>query len=559
MLKIKKSLALGVVGVILASSILSGCGAANNATPGATTGTDKPKVGGTFTNWTPTDPKSLDPALAGDVVTYDMVLTMFDGLLNWDKSQKNLVADLATDMPTVSADGLTYTFKIRPGVTFSNGDPLTADDVVYSYNRLADPAIKSSGASYYGMIKGFNDVNSGKTKTLSGVVKKDDSTVDFVLTAPNRAFLDVVAMPYAFIVNKKTTSALANPADFSKNPIGTGPFTFVEWKKGTDVKVVKNDKYFLKDSDGTKLPYLDAIVWNLGYPNTTGILKFKNKEQDYTTIPSPDFVSTSNDPVLGKQIVSGTQNDVWYLFANNTMKPFDNLQVRKALEYAIDKTALLKLINNRGQAANEMLPPGIPSFKANPSGYTYDQAKAKQLLADAGYPNGLPDEYTLTYNTTPTGDTLMTNIQQQLATVGIKVKLQGVPFAQYLDIVQNGKEQLAYGGWLQDYPDPDDFLNVLFNSAGIPAQNNWAYKNTTVDKLLNDGIKNPDLTKEIANYQTAEKQIMDDAAIVPIYHSKLFFLIQPWVHNAPVLTVFPYFDYRTLWIDSAAKTAAGAK
>ncbi|HUX46512.1 MAG TPA: ABC transporter substrate-binding protein, partial [Desulfosporosinus sp.] len=458
-----------------------------------------------------------------------------------------------------STDGLTYTFKLRQGVNFSNGDPLTADDVVYSFNRLAAPATKSSGASYFFMIQGFQDVNSGKATTLSGVVKKDDSTVEFHLIAPNRAFLDVVAMPYAFIVDKKTTSALANQADFSKNPIGTGPYKFVEWKQGQDVKVVKNDKYFMKDSDGSQLPYLDSIVWNLGYPNTTALLKYKNNEQDYSTIPAPDFVNTINDPTIGKEVVSGTQNDVWYLFANNVMKPFDKLQVRQALEYAIDKTAILKLINNRGQAAAEMLPPGIPGYKENPSGYTYDQAKAKQLLSDAGYPNGLPDTYTLTYNTTPTGDTMMANIQEQLAAVGIKIKLQGVPFAQYLDIVQNGKEQLAYGGWLQDYPDPDDFLNILFNSAGIPAQNNWGYNNPASDKIWNDAIKNPDLSKELTNYQTSEKQIMDAAAIVPIYHSKTFMLVKPWVHNAPVLTVFPYFDYRYLWVDSAAKTAAGGK
>lgn len=559
MRRVKKWATMGVAFSLLLTTVLTGCGSQNVAsTTSATSGADTPQKGGTFINWMKDDPRSLDPAHCGDTQSYDVQMNIYDGLLTFDQSGKKVIPDLAAQMPTISNGGKTYTFVLRKDIKFHNGDPLTADDVVYSFNRLASKDIASEGESYFSMIQGMDDVSKGKATTVSGVVKKDDNTVEFDLTAPNRTFLDVMALPYAFIVDKKYTAALPNQADLSTKPIGTGPFKFVSWQRGQELKLVRNDNYFMKDSQGQQLPYLDGITWKMGYDDPVAFLKFKNKEQDYTWIPTSEYVNVINDPVLKKDVVSIVQNDFWYFAANEKVKPFDNPKVRQALEYGIDKTALLKLINGRGVIANEILPPNMPGYKENPAGYSYDLNKAKSLMAEAGYPNGLPGEYPVIYRQSQITDTLMVNLQAQLAKLGIKVKLQAVPFPQYLDNVTQGKSTLLLGHWAQDYPDPDDFLNILFNSNQIPSNNLQEYSNPEVDKQLNALSQEPDLDKAIPGYQAVEKTILQDGAEVPLYHDKAEYLLQPWVH-AQLHSVFPYFYYLTAWIDQKAEQQAKGK
>jgi len=390
------------------------------------------------------------------------------------------------------------------------------------------------------------------------VVKKDDNTIEFDLTAANRTFLDVIALPYAFIVDKKYTSGLTDQANLSTNPIGTGAFKFVSWKRGQELQLARNNQYFMKDAAGQQLPYLDGITWKMGYDDPVAFLKFKDKEQDYSWIPTSEYVNVISDPVLKKDVVSLVQNDVWYFAANNKVKPFDNEKLRQALEYAIDKQALLKLINNRGVAAGEILPPNMPGYKANPAGYTYDLAKAKSLMAEAGYANGLPGEYPVIYRQSQITDTLMVNIQAQLAQIGIKIKLNAVPFPQYLDVVTQGKATLLLGHWAQDYPDPDDFLNILFNTSQIPSNNIEGYSNPQVDKQLDALSQEPNLDKAIPGYQAVEKTILEQGADVPLYHDKAEYLLQPWVH-AQLHSVFPYFYYLTAWIDQKAEQQAKGK
>ncbi|CAA7600361.1 Solute-binding protein family 5 domain [Acididesulfobacillus acetoxydans] len=552
---------VAVAGVLLMATVLTGCGSQNNGTQPQknTAAVGKPQMGGTYLTYWQDDPKSLDPAQCGDVETYDFLETMFDGLLTWDQSGKKIIPDLAEAMPTVSNNGTTYTFKLRQGITFTNGDPLTADDVVYTFNRLAAHATASVGASYYTMIKGFNEMQAGHAKTLAGVKAVDKYTVQFDLTQANRTFADVIAMPFAYIVDKKVVSALANPyssADFSKDPVGTGPFKFVEWKKGQIVKVVRNPHYFMKDQYGQQLPYLAGITWKLGIDDPIAFMKFKDKELDFSRIPAAEFVNTINNPAMKPDIRTLVANDLWYFYVNNADPPFNKPLVRQALEYAINKQDVLKTVNNRGVEANEILPPNMPGYKANPAGYSYDLAKAKKLLSEAGYPKGLPGTYDLIYTKAAANDPIVANIQAQLKQIGMNVQLRGLPFPQYLNTIQTGKAVVSYGGWVQDYPDPDDFLDILFNSAGIPSQNNWEYKNATVDKLLNEAVQNPNLDQVIPTYHKIEKQIMEDAAIVPIYHSKVFRVVQPWVENANLHPVYCYFDYTHLWINQKAEKAA---
>lgn len=547
----QKKVALFLAIIVLAGTMITGCNSKNQVQADL-----PPQMGGTFISWMQNDPESLDPIYCKDTNSYNVQQNIYDGLLAWDKSGKNIVPDLASSMPTVSANGLIYTFKLRKNVKFHNGDPFTADDVVYSFNRLGNKDSASPGEAYYSIIQGMDAAYQGKASTISGIKKLNNYTVQFTLRYPSRTFLDVVAMPYAYIVDKKYTSALARPSELSQQPVGTGPFKFVEWNKGQDIKLQRNSTYFLKDSHGNQLPYLDGITWNLGYDVSTAYSNFKNKQLDFSTIPAADFTSTMNNTQLKNDVVSLVQNSVWYLGANNQVKPFDNRKVRQALEYAIDKNSIIDLIDNRGAVANEILPPNMPGYQANPAGYTYNQAKAKRLLAEAGYSKGLPGEYSLIYEQRLDRNVIAANLQSQLANVGIKVKLQPVSKSQYFSTIRKGTETLMLGGWLQDYPDPDNILNQLFNSSQIPGNNNVQYRNPDVDKQLNALSKKVNLQQAIHGYNLVEKTIMQDAAVVPLYHERYYYLVQPWVHNAQLHPVYPYFYYLTMWIDQQSENTA---
>ncbi|KLU58887.1 periplasmic murein peptide-binding protein precursor [Peptococcaceae bacterium CEB3] len=151
---------------------------------------------------------------------------------------------------------------------------------------------------------------------------------------------------------------------------------------------------------------------------------------------------------------------------------------------------------------------------------------------------------------------LAANLQSQLAAVGIKIKLNAAPFPKYLEVKGKGNADLFFGNWIQDYPDPDDFLNILFNSNQIPSNNNVCYSNPAVDKQLNSLASETDLQKAIPGYQAVQKQILSDAAITPLYYPKGYYLVQPWVHNAELNPAYPYFYYLTMWIDKGAEKAA---
>ncbi|KLU58885.1 periplasmic oligopeptide-binding protein precursor [Peptococcaceae bacterium CEB3] len=191
-LKAKRSalIKMLVVSLVIVTALI-GCGQSNTLSSQQSADSNRaPQKGGVFKTWMQDDPRSLDPAHCGDIPSWDIQMNIYDGLLKWDKSGQKIIPDLAVAMPTVSNGGLTYTFRLRQGIKFQNGDPFTADDVVYSINRLASKSIASEGESYYSMIKGMDDVFNGRATTVSGVVKKGEYTVEFDLNQPTRTFLD---------------------------------------------------------------------------------------------------------------------------------------------------------------------------------------------------------------------------------------------------------------------------------------------------------------------------------------------------------------------------------
>jgi ABC-type oligopeptide transport system substrate-binding subunit len=536
----KKGLAV-VSTAALATAILAGCGGgstgntgnAPTSTPSGDSGT--PQKGGKIDIDINDDLAHLDPAVAYDQGSMEFVEQMYDQLLTYKPGTAELQPDLATSMPEISKDGLTYTFHLRQGVKFANGDPVTAQSFVDEFKRILTKSLQSPGVGFIDpAIQGADDYYNGKTKELTGVVAKDDYTLVIKLTKPATYFTKILAMPFFSPVDEKYIQSIGGDKAFDHKPMGTGPFMMKSYDFGKEMVLVRNPNYFNKD----KKPYLDEIDVHINSNPSATALSFEQGNTAFMSyytqdIPAQSFLKWSNDPQYQSLIQKQPLMGIFYLGLNTQVAPFNNKLVRQAIEYAINKDNLVKLNNGRAQVTNEILPPGIQGYTKTLNGkddvnYKYDPQKAKELLKQAGVSN-------LTVNMVVRNRSPLTecaqSIQADLKAVGITVNLQQVGESDYLNKAESGKAQMGLYGWFADFPDPYDFLDVLFNSAQAPI-NNWAnYKNPEVDKELAQAATMPDGPERYALYDKIQDQILDDAAWVPLYNPVATFVHQSWVHN----------------------------
>jgi oligopeptide transport system substrate-binding protein len=551
----------------LALGCLAGCESGVTPPPPTTgwvPGTVRMAVHGDF--------KSLDPALANDTGSIPFVRMIFQPLLEYDDGV-HLVPLLAAAMPELSAHGKTYTFHIRKGVRFSNGRELTAGDFVYAWTRVLDPATKSPGASYISdRIAGAQDYitwrkierkrRDGKqlsadeekmprADAVAGLRALDAHTLEVVLVHPDPTFLYVAAMTYLAPVPREEVE---NPKyeekdrndQFAVHPVGTGPFVFKEWRRSLRLRLERDPHYW----DAPHAPALQALEVKFGLDELTKQMMFERGELDLMDrIPSAAYVRLKKDtrwqPYFEKLVFNGA----YYLWLNCEMEPFTGekgTKVRKAFCYAIDKDRIVQITNDRYVAAKGVVPPQMPGYKSQVVGYSYDPKKAKELLAEAGYPDGLPDPLTLwVSNEDSAGERIAQVMQQDLKAIDVKVEVNAVNF----DVLQaaTGKPKtvaLTFSGWYQDYPDPSDFLDVLFSKQSITDAdcNNLAfYHSDKADGFMDAADQERDPAKRMELYAEAEKVIVDeDAPVVPLLDSQEIWLRQPWVsgfHIHPVWLV----------------------
>ncbi|MGH6913935.1 MAG: ABC transporter substrate-binding protein, partial [Geminicoccales bacterium] len=347
---------------------------------------EEAKPGGSMVVTYKDDISTFDPAIGYDWQNWSMIKALFDGLMDYKPGTTELIPDLAESY-TISDDGLTYTFKLRPGVKFHNGRELTASDIKYSIERSVNPATQSPGQGFFSAIKGFEEMASGKAKELSGITTPDDGTVAIELSRPDATFLHVMAINFAFAVPKEEVEKYG--PDFGRNPVGTGAYRMTEWTLGQRVVFEKNEDYYRPG-----VPFLDKIVFEVGQEPTVALLRLQRGEVDVLgdPIPSAQFLQVVNDPANKDLIVEGDLLHTGYVTMNVTKPPFDNQKVRQAVNMAINKDRVLRIVNNRGVAANQPLPPAMPGYDKSYEGYAYDPKKAKSLLAEAGYPDGFKTE-----------------------------------------------------------------------------------------------------------------------------------------------------------------------
>ncbi|API56216.1 peptide ABC transporter substrate-binding protein (plasmid) [Rhizobium leguminosarum] len=482
---------------------------------------ETPKQGGDIVVTYKDDITTLDPAIGYDWVNWSMIKSLYSRLMDYAPGTPNPVPSLAESF-SVSPDGLTYTFKLHKGVKFSNGREVVASDVKYSIERAVDPKTQGSGAGFFGAIKGFEDETGGKTTTLSGIETPDDSTVIFNLSRPDATFLHVLAINFASVVPKEAVEAAAG--DFGKKPVGSGTFILKDWTIGQQLVFERNKDYFVKG-----VPYIDSFKVEVGQEPLVALLRLQKGEVDIAGdgIPPAKFLEIKNSADGAQMIVDGEQLHTGYITLNTKVKPFDNVKVRQALNMAINKERITRILNGRATPANQPLPPLMPGYDKSFTGYAYDVAKAKALLAEAGYPDGFE---TVLYSTnTDPQPRIAQAIQQDLAAVGVKAEVRALAQANVISAGgTEGEAPMIWSGgmaWIADFPDPSNFYGPILGCAGaVPGGWNWSwYCNADLDKraVAADSMSDPAKAAErTAAWGKIFTDIMADAPWIPVINER---------------------------------------
>ncbi|MBI5034304.1 MAG: ABC transporter substrate-binding protein [Chloroflexi bacterium] len=474
------------------------------------------------------DPGTADPQLTTE--EYFLPLNVFDRLVEavtTAPGKSELVPGLAEKWD-VSADGLTYTFYLRKNVKFHDGSTFTADDVIYTFDRMLNPTTKALNTDFLDMIGGASARLDGKAPTVSGLKKVDDNTVAITLGAPYAPFLANIATPAGSIFPKAYTEKAGK--DFGTKPVGTGPFKVDAWTYNSDIQLSAYDGYFRGKAK------FDKLIFRIVPDAQTQSLMFKKGELDVLDLDNarsqiPDFMK---DPQWKNQIVKGTRVGTYYMSINSTLPPFDKPQVRQALQIAIDRQTLIdKLYAGTGIPAKGILSPGLAGYNPDLPGFAYDPEKAKALLKEAGFADGIAMTI---FQTVDSPSTLKINeaIQAMLLKANIKAEIKQLDSAAYSATRKDGKLGNYVSDWSADFNDPDNFIYTFFAPKNSVARS-WNYTNKTVQDNLEKARAMTDMQARYKLYQDIENTIVyKDSAFVPLFHLDHLFVVQPKVKNFKV-------------------------
>jgi ABC-type transport system substrate-binding protein len=505
------------------------------------------KQGGTMVMTYKDDVATLDPAIGYDWQNWSMIRSLFDGLMDYVPGTTDLRLGLAESFE-ISEDGLTYVFKLRPGVKFHNGREMTAEDVKYSLDRVTLPATQSPGSGFFSMIKGYDAMVGGTATSLEGVTVVDPLTVKIELSRPDATFLHVMAINFSSVVPKEAVEAAAG--DFGKLPVGTGAFKMTEWTLGQRLVFERNPDYWRAGE-----PYLDGVTFEFGQEPVVALLRLQNGEIDVPGdgIPPAKFTEVMGDPAQKAMVAQGNVLHTGYITMNVTAAPFDKVEVRRAVNMAINKDRIVQVINNRAAPATQPLPPAMPGYTADYAGYPYDVEGAKKLLADAGFPDGFETDLYVV-NTDP-NPRIAQAIQQDLAAIGIKVNLQSLAAPNVIEAGGAGTAPMIWSGglaWVADFPDPSNFFGPILGCAGAePGGWNWAkYCNADLDAaaVAADSMSDPAKTADrLKAWSDIYMKVMEDAPWAPMFNDQRFTMRSDRMGGDPALYVDPIatvnFDY----------------
>jgi oligopeptide transport system substrate-binding protein len=493
----------------------------------------------TFRYNEPTGVASLDPAFAKNQSIIWPVHQIYNTLVQTD-AHLNIVPSLAKSWD-ISEDKKTYRFHLRTDVFFQDNDAfpggrgrrLKASDVVFSLMRLVDRNTASSGAWI------FNE----KINDSLAFRAPDDSTFELRILTPFHPMLGLLSMQYCSIVPREVVEKYGR--DFRSHPCGTGPFQFKSWEEGQDLILVKNENYFERDSDGARLPYLDAIKISFFDNRATEFLLLQQGRLDFMNDVDPSF----KDEVLNKK---GELKKDWNGRILLSKSPYLNteylgilvdsslpavkasplrlLKIRQAINYGFDRRKMIMYLRNSigTPAESGFVPPGLPSFdSARVHGYYFDPVRARGLLAEAGFPNGIGLPL-ITLKTIDIYADLAGFIARQLEEIGIRVQVDVTQKSLLLEETAKSQAQFFRGSWIGDYPDAENYLSVFYS--GNPAPPNYTrYRNSRYDELYRRSLIENSDSLRYALYQEMDQMMINDAPIVPLWYDQVIHLVNPAV------------------------------
>ena len=460
------------------------------------------------------DPPTLDPHITTDSTSAVIVNEVFGGLVTITPDIV-IAPDLAEDWD-ISPDGKVFTFRLRQDAKFHDGRPVVAEDFRWSLERAADPLTESPVADLYlSDVIGVADKLNGKAETIQGLRVIDERTLELTIDAPKSYFLAKLTYPTAFVVDRKNVEGNKNNWVFEPN--GTGPFRLERYDIGETILLGRNENYHLGP------PFLDEVEFILSGGDP--MLMYENDEIHVTGLGLADLerVQDPSNPLRTELATAPPGFAVSFIGMNLEQPPFDDVKFRQALNYAVNKkeiatTALSDLV----VPAIGVIPPGFPSYNPDLRGYGYDPDKAKRLLSESRYgadPASIP-RITLSIAGNfgaSVGLDMEVMLRSWQETLGVEVEIQQTEWATFLQDVHQRRFQMFALAWSADYPDPQDFLDIMFHT---DSANNWGnYNNREVDSLLEKARVEPDQTARFQQYNLIEQLIVDDAPWVPLWHS----------------------------------------
>ena len=508
------------------------------------TGGTAPRQGGVFnTLWS--DPPTIDPHLVTDGTSYGVVIEVFSGLVRLGSNPVNPFEPDLAESWSVLENGTVYEFKLRKDLKFSNGDPVTAQDFKWSFERAAHPDTASTVAEeFLGDIVGIKEIVEGTATTAEGIEVVDERTLRLTIDAPKAYFIAKLTYPTAFVLNKSNVESLGRK--WTDKPVSTGPFNLKEYRIGQRIRLERNNNYW------GRLAYLDEVVFNLA--GGVSMAMYENDEIDITSVGLADLERVQ-DPTedINRDLVEVPPNfAVSYVGFNMKEPPFDDAAFRQALNHSVDKQLIAdQVFSNLVKPAYGIIPPGFPGFSPDIDGLEFDPQLAKDLLAQSAYadPTKRP-RIILTVPGTGGSPGLTTEVVADMwrQNLGIEIEIQQVEWATYIQDLHRGRLQAWSGlSWQADYPDPQTFIDVLFRSNS--AINYGGYANGQVDEYVVSAQTEQDATKRVKFYNDAEQIIVSEAAWLPLWwgvDSKA--LVKPWIKDY-VFSSMTIPKFKNVWID----------
>jgi oligopeptide transport system substrate-binding protein len=466
-------------------------------------------------------PVTLDPAISGDMSSHLYIMQIFSGLVHLDH-ELNIVPDIAESWE-LSSDNKTYTFHLHENVKFHNGRGVKADDFKYSWERACDPETGSStAATYLGDIIGARDRLAGETEEISGIEIIGDYTLRVTVDVPKAYFLSKLAYPTAFVVDKNNVES----GDYWwREPEGTGPFKLKEWQAGQWLILESNQTYY---GEPAKLEQVQYFLY--GSP----MVLYETGQIDVVTVflPYIDRVLDETGPFY-PELAVGSEFSLYYIGFNTGEPPFDDVNVRRAFCHAVNKERIAEVIlRDMVNEADGILPPGIPGYNEALAGLDYDVEEALELIAASEYEDvsNLPP-ITLTVegygNSIPVY--LGAIIQEWQQNLGVEISVRQLETDNFLYNVKQEKDEMFVTGWVADYADPHNFLDILFHTGS--EGNISDYSNHSLDTLLDHAAIEQNEIARLSMYGQVEQLIVDDAPCLPLFHGANYILIETYVKD----------------------------